>query len=186
MNTTSAPHTGTVAVYAASSTHIDPVYFDAARELGALIARAGYTLVDGGGSSGLMGAVNDGCLEAGGTAIGVIPRFMHERGWGHRSLSDTLVAEDMHDRKATMARMADAVIALPGGVGTLEEILEIITWRKLGLFDGPAVFCNINGYYDDMARMLEKAVCEGFMDANPPLYSVAASPAEAMEIILNR
>lgn len=177
---------GAIAVYAASATDIDPVYYEAARELGALIAREGYALVDGGGAVGLMGAVNDGCLRAGGTAIGVIPAFMHERGWGHTGLSAQVVAADMHHRKSLMAALADGVIALPGGAGTLEEILEIITWRKLRLFDGPAVIADIAGFYRPLAEMLTQAVNQGFMSDTPPLYAIAPTPAEALSLALGR
>lgn len=178
---------GAVAVYAASSTHIHPAYFEAARELGVLIAQAGYALVNGGGAVGLMGAVNDGCLEAGGTAIGVIPRFMHERGWGHKALSSLIVADNMHQRKSIMAALSDGVIALPGGVGTFEEILEIITWRKLSLFSGEAVLANIRGYYDPLVAMLERSADEGFMAADGPrLYAVAGTPAEALHLAIGK
>lgn len=118
---------GAIAVYAASATDIDPVYFEAARELGALIAREGYALVDGGGAVGLMGAVNDGCLRAGGTAIGVIPAFMHERGWGHTGLSAQVVAADMHHRKSLMAALADGVIACASGQCDMDILLIINT-----------------------------------------------------------
>ncbi len=177
---------GAVAVYAASSTNIDQLYVAAARELGAVIAKAGYALVDGGGAVGLMGAVNDGCLEAGGAVIGVIPRFMHERGWGHKSLTHYIVADDMHQRKSIMAALADGVIALPGGVGTFEEILEIITWRKLGLYAGPAVFANVGRYYDNMVAMLEHAADEGFMSTSPELYAVAETVVDAFNLAIDK
>ena len=133
-----------ITVYCASSSKIPQVYIDAAHELGAEIARSGLPLITGGGSMGLMGAVNDGCLAHGGVAVGVIPRFMKERGWDHKGLTHLVVTEDMHRRKETMAAMSRAAIALPGGVGTFEELLEIITWRQLHLYEGEVLICNVD------------------------------------------
>lgn len=124
----------TICIYCASSTQIDPVYFDHARLLGRQLAEAHIRIVNGAGNIGLMGAVSDAALEAGGEVTGVIPRFMVEQGWNHTGLTETIVVNDMHERKQTMARLSDAVIALPGGYGTLEELLEIITWKQLGLY----------------------------------------------------
>lgn len=172
-----------IAVYAASSPEVAPVYVTAARALGRALALRGYRLVNGGGARGLMGATIDGCLEAGGLCTGVIPRFMHDKGWGHKGLSQTVVARDMHHRKATMAAMAPrGVIALPGGVGTLEEILEIITWRKLGLYTGKAVLCNTAGFYDPLIAMLQRIHSENFAQGEP-LYLVAATADEAVSLI---
>ncbi len=171
-----------ITVYCASSTSIDKVYFDAARELGREIARRGITLVDGGGSMGLMGAVNDAVIEAGGKAIGVIPEFMVNRGWHHRGLSGLKVTDSMHSRKNMMASMADGVIALPGGIGTFEELLEIITWRQLGLFNGNVVIYNVDGYYDNLLAMLDTAIEQQFMKPDHrTIWTVATSAAEAVE-----
>lgn len=152
-----------ITVYGASSSHIHSEYIDAARQVGRYLAEAGFTVVDGGGDCGLMGAVNDGCLEAGGRAVGIIPRFMVEKGWGHKGLTQTIVTEDMHRRKELMAACSQAVIALPGGIGTFEELLEIMTWRQLGLYGGKVVMLNTRGYYDRLLDMLEKAESDGFM-----------------------
>lgn len=153
----------TICIYCASSTQIDPVYFDHARLLGRQLAEAHIRIVNGAGNIGLMGAVSDAALEAGGEVTGVIPRFMVEQGWNHTGLTETIVVNDMHERKQTMARLSDAVIALPGGYGTLEELLEIITWKQLGLYLNPIVILNTNGYYDPLLQLFRQAVDERFM-----------------------
>ena len=122
-----------VCVYSASSTKIDEVYFNAARQLGQLLAKRRIRLINGAGSIGLMRSVADAVLENGGEVTGVIPKFMVEQGWHHTGLSKLVEVESMHERKQLMADLSDAVIALPGGCGTLEELLEIITWKQLGL-----------------------------------------------------
>lgn len=158
-------------------------YAEAARELGALMARRGHTLVNGAGRTGLMGAVAEACMQAGGEAVGVIPRFMVEQGWQHDGMSRLVVTDDMHRRKETMAAMADACIALPGGVGTLEELLEIITWKQLGLYLKPIVVLNTGGYFDALLAQLERAVEENFMrELHRNIWSVAATPAEALRL----
>lgn len=170
-----------ITVYCASSTAVADSYFEAARELGTLIARSGLPLVTGAGNMGLMGAVNDAALAAGGVTVGVIPRFMVERGWHHTGLSRLIVTDGMHSRKETMASLARGVIALPGGIGTFEELMEIITWRQLGLYDGNIVIYNVDGYYDNLLAMLGTAVERGFMkDDHRRLWSVAADAAEAV------
>lgn len=171
-----------ITVYCASSTAIDKKYFETARELGAEIARRGITLVDGGGSMGLMGAVNDAAIEAGGRTIGVIPSFMVNRGWHHRRLSRLEITDGMHSRKAKMASMADGVIALPGGIGTFDELLEIITWRQLGLYNGNIVIFNIDGYYDPLLTMLDTAIEQKFMKADHrSIWTVVTSVKEAVD-----
>ncbi|MDE5573231.1 MAG: TIGR00730 family Rossman fold protein [Muribaculaceae bacterium] len=175
-----------IVVYCASSSKIDEAFLSSARELGRLMALKEVTLIDGGGQTGLMGAVNDGCIEAGGLAIGVIPRFMDDRGWAHSGLSHKIVAEDMHNRKKTMADMADGAIALPGGVGTFEELLEIITWRKLNLFHGNVVIFNDKGYYDPLLEMLDKAARLGFTKPGEKLFDVAYSVDEALNKALGQ
>lgn len=170
-----------ICIYGASSNDINPIYKEAAREVGGLIAKAGYTLVSGGGATGLMGAAIDGALEAGGEAVGVLPAFMIERGWRHSRLTLMVEAEDMHHRKSTMAELSASVIALPGGCGTLEELLEIITWRQLNLYRGNVVIFNVEGYYDPLIRMLENTVSEGFMRQDHlELWRVAATAEEAV------
>lgn len=176
-----------VTVYGASSADIDPAYKEAARELGEGIARLGLMLVSGGGRKGLMGAATDGALSAGGVTAGILPAFMIRRGWNHPGLSHTLSVADMHTRKALMAALAGVVVAMPGGIGTFEEIFEIITWRQLGLWKGRAVFLNTLGYYDPLLEMLREAEAQHFFKRPGgslyPLFEVAATPGEALSII---
>lgn len=176
----------TVCVYCASSTKIDPAYTDAARTLGTLLGCRGIRVVNGAGNMGLMGAVSDAALAAGGRVTGVIPRFMVEQGWHHTGLSELLVTKSMHERKQTMLHLADAVIALPGGCGTLEELLEAITWKQLGLYLNPIVILNLKGYYDPLLAMFDRAIGEHFMGVrHAGLWQVARSPQEAVELAVS-
>lgn len=165
-----------VTVYCASSDLIDQKYRDAAVRLGHEIGSRGYTLVNGAGCFGLMSATTDACLAAGGTAIGVIPQFMIDRGWCHKGMSRIIATSDMHERKETMARMADLCVALPGGVGTLEELLEAITWRQLGIINHPVVILNLDGFFDPLLAQFERCRTEHFMRPTPtPLYEVVTT-----------
>lgn len=173
-----------VCVYCASSTKIDPLYFEAARRLGTLLAERHIRLVNGAGTIGLMRSVADAVLENGGEAIGVIPKFMVEQGWQHTGMTQLIEVSGMHERKQTMANLSDAVIALPGGCGTLEELLEIITWKQLGLYLNPVVILNTNGFFDPLLEMLEKAIDENFMRrSHGDIWHVARTPEEAVELI---
>ena len=173
-----------VCVYSASSTQIDPLYVDAAQRLGRLLGEKRIRLVNGAGNMGLMAAVADATLQAGGEAVGVIPRFMVEQGWHHTGLTELHVVNDMHERKQLMARLSDGVIALPGGCGTLEELLEIITWKQLGLYLNPIIVLNVKGYFDPLLAMLAKAVDERFMRVrHGDIWQVAATPDEAIELL---
>lgn len=173
-----------VCVYSASSTQIAPVYFEAAQELGTLMAARGIRLINGAGGIGLMSAIADAVLSAGGEVTGVIPRFMVEQGWHHRGLTELIEVDGMHRRKQLMAELSDGVIALPGGCGTLEELLEIITWKQLGLYLNPIVILNIKGYYDALLTQLEHAIDERFMRTlHADIWHVAHTPAEALELL---
>ena len=173
-----------VCVYCASSTKIDSVYFDAARELGTLLGQRQIRLINGAGNMGLMSAVSDAALRAGGEVTGVIPRFMVEQGWHHTGLTKLIETETMHERKRMMADLSDGVIALPGGCGTLEELLEIITWKQLGLYLNPIVILNINGFYDSLLDMLQRAVDENFMrKEHSAIWKVASEPEEAVNLL---
>lgn len=175
-----------ICVYCASSALIDQSYIDAAFELGARIAKSGNAMVCGAGRTGLMGAVIDGTLSEGGKAIGVIPQFMVDNGWHHPQLKHLEITSDMHTRKETMARLSHTAIAMPGGCGTLEELLEIITWRQLGLYDGKIIILNINNYFDPLLSMLHKAVDDGFMKKDhKDIWAVAHTPQEAIKIALD-
>jgi len=169
----------TVCVYCAASTQIDKRYFQAAESLGELFAREGIRVVFGGGSTGLMGALADSVIKAGGTIVGVIPQFMCDENWHHENLTELIVVDTMHERKEMMARMADAVVALPGGCGTLEELLEAITWKQLGLISSPIVILNTAGYYSPLISMLDTAVNEKFMrEIHKTMWTVVSEPAE--------
>ena len=173
-----------VCVYSASSTKIAPVYFAAAEELGRLLAMRGINLINGAGSIGLMAATSDACLAAGGTVTGVIPRFMVEQGWQHKGLTQLIETETMHERKQIMAEMSDGVIALPGGCGTMEELLEIITWKQLGIYLNPIVILNIDGFYNPLLEMLQRAIDGNFMrPEHQNIWQVATSAQEAVELL---
>lgn len=174
-----------VCVYCASSSKIDKIYFDVAGELGAFLAQNNLTCICGAGKHGLMNELSNAVLNAGGKVTGIIPRFMYEEGWCHKNLTEVSVTETIHERKKQMAEKADAVIALPGGCGTMEELLEIITWKQLGLFSGPIVILNINNYYTPLLEMLQKSVDESFMrKEHSDMWFVANTAEEAVEKIL--
>ena len=173
-----------VCVYSASSTKIAPVYFAAAEELGRLLALRGINLINGAGSIGLMAATSNACLAAGGTVTGVIPRFMVEQNWHHQGLTQLIETETMHERKQTMAQMSDGIIALPGGCGTMEELLEIITWKQLGIYLNPIVILNIDGFYDPLLEMLQRAIDGNFMrPEHQNIWHVATSAQQAIELL---
>jgi len=173
-----------VTIYGASSSQIDIQYMKIADELGKLLAQNGINCITGGGSEGMMGAVAKGALESGGCVIGIIPQFMIDEGWGNSALSEIIVTKSMHERKQLMAEKSDACIALPGGIGTMEELMEIITWRQLSLYNKPVVIFNINGYYDPLLFMLKKAVREKFMHVtNREMWNVAYSSDEVLRFI---
>ena len=175
-----------VCVYSASSTKIAPVYFAVAEELGHLLASRGINLINGAGSIGLMAATSNAALASGGTVTGVIPRFMIEQGWHHTGLTRLVETETMHERKHLMAEMSDGIIALPGGCGTLEELLEIITWKQLGLYLKPIVVLNIDGYFNPLLEMLQKAIDENFMrPEHGNIWVVANTPEEAVQLLYN-
>ena len=133
-----------------------------------------------------MNTVQDAALAAGGEAIGVIPSFMVREGWHHEGLTQLIETTSMHERKQTMANLSDGVIALPGGCGTLEELLEIITWKQLGLYLNPIIILNIDGFYDALLAQLSKAVEENFMRSiHADIWKVATTPDEAVELLLS-
>ena len=175
-----------VVVYCASSVHIEEVYFDAARQLGKVLAKNEIACITGGGKQGLMGAVNDSVLENGGKVKGIIPQFMIDSGWCHSRLSELVVTESMHERKFLMAKQSEAAIALPGGFGTLEELAEILTWKQLGLYKNPVVILNVNGYYDPLLEMFDKMIREKFVHHNyRNMWQVVDSPDKAVDYLQN-
>lgn len=175
-----------VAVYAASSSQVSSEYIDATAELGRTLAAEGIEIVYGAGKVGLMGALADAALDAGGKVTGVIPQFMVDNGWCREKLTNLIVTPDMHTRKEKIVSLADATIALPGGVGTLEELMEIITWKQLGLYANPIVILNTRGYFNPLKEMLERAVEEKFMrEIHRNLWSIADTPRQAADLVRN-
>lgn len=174
-----------VTVYCGSSESVDERYLSHAYELGEALAAHGVTVVTGAGRTGMMGAVAAGALGKGGKVRGIIPQFMVDRGWHNQDLTELTVVDTMHSRKALMASVARGCIALPGGIGTFEELNEIITWRQLGLFDGNVVIFNDGGYYDPLLAMFDRAIGEGFMRPDHRrIYAVASTVEEAVELAL--
>lgn len=173
-----------VCVYCASSQACDGGYHEVARRLGGLLAAAGCTVVYGGGRAGSMGALAEGALAAGGRIVGVIPKFMVDLEWGHDDLTELHVVEDMRTRKHEMLTRASAVVALAGGPGTFEELFEAITLKRLGLYLGPIVIVNTQGYYDALLAQLEAAIAGRFLDArHSTMWTVVAGPEDVLPAI---
>lgn len=175
-----------VCVYCASSGHIHPEYFEATSALAHLLAQNKVQVVFGGGSSGLMGQLADSTLAAGGKIKGIMPQFMNEVEWGHTGVSDFIYTETMHERKAKFLEGTDALIALPGGPGTFEELFEAITLKKLAQFTKPIVILNTRGYFNAFRMLMQQAVDEKFMpDELMFLYTIVDTPEEVLPAIHN-
>jgi uncharacterized protein (TIGR00730 family) len=173
-----------VCVFCASAAGASPVYLEAATELGRLIALRGYGLVYGGATVGAMGAVADAALAAGGDVVGVIPDVIREREIDHKGLTELHVVGTMHERKALLASRADAFVALPGGYGTLEEFIEIVTWAQLKIHAKPCVLVNVGGFYDGLLAFLDHCVAQGMILAeNRGLVQVARDAEEALGLV---
>jgi len=172
-----------VCIFCGSYSGVRPEYAAAARTTAAALVTRGLTLVYGGGRIGLMGILADEVLRLGGKAIGVIPHALREREVGHGGLSELHVVDTMHQRKARMADLADGFIALPGGLGTIEEIFEIWTWAQLGMHAKPCGFLDVGGYYAPLAAFLDHAVREGFL--RPQIRAAAIFDAD-IDSLLNR
>jgi uncharacterized protein (TIGR00730 family) len=173
-----------VVVYCASSRACDAEYHDVARNLGEILAVAGCVVVYGGGRAGSMGALAEGALAKGGRVVGVIPKFMMDLEWGHDDLSELHVVEDMRTRKHEMLTRASAVVALAGGTGTLEELFEAITLKRLGLFLGPIVIVNTRGFYDALILQLRVAIDRRFMDErHESMWTVVDTAEEVLPAI---
>lgn len=170
-----------VCVFCGSSTGLDPVYAEAARATGRALADAGLGLVYGGGRVGLMGAIADAALAAGGHVTGVMPKALVDREIAHSGLSALEVVGSMHERKLLMAERSDAFVALPGGAGTLEELFEQWTWAQLGLHAKPCGVLNVRGYFDPLLAMAERMVAEGFMAA--PYAEMLVVSREPQELL---
>lgn len=176
-----------VCVFCGSSANGAPVHYDIAREVSALLAKAGITVVYGGGRVGMMGTVADAALAAGGKVIGYIPEHLHEAEVAHQGLTEIHIVPSMHVRKRHMFDRSDAFIVLPGGLGTLDELFEIMTWRQLHLHDKPILILDVEGYWQPLARLLD-AVVEGRYAsvATRRLYEIVSTPAELMDRLLRR
>jgi uncharacterized protein (TIGR00730 family) len=175
-----------VAVYCGSALGNNPVFRAEAVALGAAIAQAGIGLVYGGACRGLMGVLADGALAAGGEVIGVLPDALRGREIAHHGLTSLELVSTMHERKARIHNLADAILALPGGYGTLDELLEAITWAQIGLHAKPCILINTAGYWNGLLAFLDTAVAEGFIEAkNRNLVRVAANAAEALALAVN-
>tara|TARA_R110002072_G_scaffold113679_5_gene243340 strand:+ start:629 stop:1210 length:582 start_codon:yes stop_codon:yes gene_type:complete len=171
-----------VCVYCGSNTGARREYADAARAMGTAIARRGLTLVYGGGRVGLMGLVADAALAAGGHVIGVIPRFLAIKEVAHAGLSELRVVESMHERKALMAELSDGFIAMPGGIGTMEELFEIWTWAQLGQHKNPCGVLAVGGYYDGLVAFLDRMTADGFVSGeHRAMLQVSADPGGLLD-----
>jgi uncharacterized protein (TIGR00730 family) len=169
-----------VCVFCGSSAGKDSRFAQAASEFGALLAKEGITLVYGGGHVGLMGILADAVLAGGGKVIGVIPRALWDREVGHRSLTELHVVETMHERKAMMASLAEAFVALPGGLGTFEEIFEVWTWAQLGIHDKPCGFLDVLSYYSPLLTFLDSAVDAGFVRSQHRAMAIVDGDAASL------
>jgi hypothetical protein len=178
-----------ICVYCGSSPGRDPVYRESALVLGRSMAHAGIRLVYGGGTKGIMGAVADGVMDGGGKVTGIIPRFLlnkEGRAEELRSIDELIVTEDMHTRKHTMFERSDAFVTLPGGIGTVEEIVEIMTWAQLGRHRKPMVFANIAGFWDPMLALMDHMRAEGFIHtAHLVKPLVVADPAHIVAAVID-
>ena len=171
----------TICVFASSSSRINPEYASAASNLGLLLARAKMDVVYGGGGIGLMGKLADTILENGGRITGVIPSFMKDEGWDHSDVNEMIITPDMGERKKQMFAMADAVVALPGGIGTLEELTEAITMKQLGLFRGPIIILNTLNFYKSLIDFLEQMISGHFLRyEHKGIWEIANTPEEVM------
>jgi uncharacterized protein (TIGR00730 family) len=171
-----------ICIYCGSSTGNQPLYREMAEAMGALLARRGIGLVYGGGNVGLMGIVADAALAGGGEVIGVIPRSLADREIAHGGVTDLRVVDSMHTRKALMAELSDAFIAMPGGVGTFEEFFEAVTWTQLGVHRKPCGLLNVGGFYTPLAAFIDQAVTEGFIK---PIHRAVIVVDDDPERLLN-
>jgi uncharacterized protein (TIGR00730 family) len=177
----------TICVFAASSSRVNDEFNKAASRLGELLAREGMEVVFGGGGIGLMGKLADAIKENNGRITGVIPSFMEEEGWSHKGIDGMIVTEDMSERKKRLFAMSDAVVALPGGVGTLEELTEAITLKQLSLFDGPIIILNTLGFYNSLLDFFDKMVENQFLrKEHKGIWQVANTPEEVIIALNNK
>lgn len=173
-----------ICIYCASSAKIDEIYFEATERLAKILVNSGVQVIFGGGGHGLMGKLADTVLAQGGQIKGIMPQFMNEVEWAHKSVTDFEFTKTMHERKAKFLENIDALIALPGGTGTLEELLEAITLKRLGQFTKPIIILNTNGYYDPLILMLKRCVEEKFLrPIHAEMWTFVHQPEEVMSAI---
>jgi hypothetical protein len=173
-----------ICVYCASSAKIDEIYFEATERLAKILVNSGVQVIYGGGGHGLMGKLADIVLAHGGQIKGIMPQFMNEVEWAHKKVTDFEFTNTMHERKAKFLENIDALIALPGGTGTLEELLEAITLKRLGQFTKPIIILNTNGYYDPLIQMLERCIEEKFLrPIHAEMWTFVHQPEEVMPAI---
>ncbi len=171
-----------IAVFCGSAEGADPIFAKTAGRVGQEIARRGWTLVYGGGSVGLMGVLADAALAEGGTVIGVIPRFLYEWEVGHDDLTELEIVETLTERKVRMGELADAFLSLPGGIGTMDELFEALSWAQLGLEEKPNGLLNVGGYYDELVAFLDRATASGFIKPkHRALLRVSSDPVELLD-----
>jgi uncharacterized protein (TIGR00730 family) len=171
-------------VYCGSSNSVDGIHLETAADLGRLAARRGIGVVFGGGHVGLMGALADGALAEGGRVVGVIPEHLETREAGHRGVTDLIVVDSMHTRKRRMFELSDAFCVLPGGLGTLDETFEIVTWKQLGLHDKPVVLVNLAGYWDPLLKLLDHQIAAGYLrPRHARLFSVVDTIEEVFDTL---
>lgn len=174
-----------VCVFCGSSTGKNPIFAQAARELGTLLAKNSHSLVYGGGRVGLMGIIADSVMENGGEVLGIIPKFLMDREVGHERITRLEVVQSMHQRKQRMADLSNAFVAMPGGWGTLEEVAEILTWRQLGLISNPVILLNVNNFFGPLISQLNAMFDEGFVRREyVDNLRIASSPDEVLTLII--
>ena len=179
-------HVKMVTVYASSSAALKSVYYDAAHRLGKILAQAGKSIIYGAGGGGLMGSVADGALSENGKVYGIVPGFLQDLELTHRGLTDLKVVEDMHIRKQLMLQDSNAVVALPGGSGTYEELFEALTMKRLGQWVGPIIIVNTAGFYDGLLQFLNHSIDECFMGSSHlKMWSVVDEPEQVLNAIEN-
>jgi hypothetical protein len=182
-----AEYLSRVTVYAASSRNVDKKYLDMAEYLGIRLAESGKEIIYGGGKIGLMGALADGSVSAGGKVIGVIPKFMNKLDLGNTAIAELHEVEGMHQRQYIMLKGSSCIITLPGGCGTMLELLEAISWKKLGLLTSRLIIINFEGYFDPLIKMLENAINTGFMsNEHKQIWCIATSVDEVMKLVMEK
>ncbi len=173
-------------VFCASSDKVDDRYFQVADEVGSILTKAGVEVLFGGGSKGLMGRLADAVIREGGRIVGIMPEFMKQVEWDHNGIHELIITKDMHERKHRFLEDTDALITLPGGCGTLEELLEAITLKRLGVFVNPIIIVNTDGFFDPLIEMLERCVEEKFMrPEHLNIWRVIEKPEQLLDAIKN-